>query len=202
MLAINIAAQVNRSKGGLQPRSLQELYNNYILIKAISINGFLPITFNLLTIHTVGMVSWYLITLSVLTTAISTATLAVIGNFLPSADDLTYLSQHSATGGPAECGNYDILAYCLDFGGTTITNDPSGAATDMLAFCLVLLVLVILDHARIFEKLSRLQEKPTSSKLQNFLIANLWGVRGGQLALTLVLCILEGMCESSKAKLR
>lgn len=187
MLAINIAAQVNKVKGGLQPTSLQQLYNNYILIKVISINGFLPTTFTMFTIHLVGMLSWYLIILTVLATAISTATLVVVGQFVPSAEDLKYLSQQSAIGGPTECGGNNLLVYCLDTLGdqngydfesklssTSEDSDPTDTAFAILAFCLVVLVLLILDHAKVFKKLSRYRTQPSSSRVLNFVAANFW----------------------------
>ena len=206
MLAINIAAQVNKAKGGLQPTSLQQLYNNYILIKAISINGFLPTTFTMFTIHLVGMLLWYLIILTVLATAISTATLVVVGQFVPSAEDMNYLSQQSAIGGPTDCGGNNLLVYCLNTLGdqngyglesksssTSEDSDPSDTAFAILAFCLVVLVLLILDHTKLFKKLSRYPTQPPSSRVLNLMAANFWGIRGLQLVLVLVSCLMLGI---------
>lgn len=58
MIAINIAALVNKQRGGLDPKSLQQLYNNnYILTRSISISDYLPITLTLFGLHIVGIVS-------------------------------------------------------------------------------------------------------------------------------------------------
>lgn len=57
MMAINVAALVNKHRGGLDPKSLQQLYNDYILTRSISISGYLPITLTLFGLHIVGIVS-------------------------------------------------------------------------------------------------------------------------------------------------
>ena len=57
MMAIEIAALVYKYKGDLDSITLQQLYNNYILIKSISISGYLPVTLTLFGLHIVEMVS-------------------------------------------------------------------------------------------------------------------------------------------------
>ena len=154
MLAINIAALVNRNSGGFQPNSLQQLYNTYILIKSISISGYLPVTFTLFTLHLVDMVSWYLLVLSIVTVLVSTATLFVIGDFRPSQNDLNYLSQQALTGGPETCGSKNLGVYCYspvggaDDSGST---DPSSGAYSMLAFCFVVLILLVAHQYHAFK---------------------------------------------------
>jgi len=195
MLAINIAAQVNRGNGGFQPKNLQELYNNYILIKAISIAGFLPITFMLFMLHIIDMVSWYLILLSVCTVGLSTATLSNIGNFVPTQTDLDFLAEQSKSGGPASCGGNNLLVYCL----TTIENsfywDPSNGAFDILAFCLVVLVLLIMDQANLFRHRTTRQVHPWLLKTRDFIVSEFVGIRGLQLVLVL-LCIHPGAYDA------
>ncbi len=153
MLAINIAALVNRNSGGFQPNNLQQLYNTYILIKSISISGYLPVTFTLFTLHLVDMVSWYLLVLSIVTVLVSTATLFVIGTFRPSQDDLDYLSQQALSGGPTTCGTKNLGVYCYSpIGGADDDSsaDPASGAYSMLAFCLVVLILLVAHQYHAF----------------------------------------------------
>lgn len=172
MLAINIAALVNRNSGGFQPNSLQQLYNTYILIKSISISGYLPVTFTLFTLHLVDMVSWYLLVLSVVTVLVSIATLFVIGKFSPSQDDLNYLSQQALSGGPDSCGTKNLFVYCYNpIGGANNydSTDPASGANSMLAFCLVVLMLLIAHQYHTFKDPSTGQPKPWLSKILNAL---------------------------------
>ena len=154
MLAINIAALINRNRGGFQPNSLQQLYNTYILIKSISISGYLPVTFTLFTLHLVDMVSWYLMALSIVTVLVSIATLFVIGKFNPSQDDLNYLSQQALSGGPDSCGTKNLGVYCYaPVGGAddSDSTDPASGAYSMLAFCLIVLILLVAHNCHAFK---------------------------------------------------
>ena len=163
MLAINIAALVNRNSGGFQPNSLQQLYNTYILIKSISISGYLPVTFTLFTLHLVDMVSWYLLVLSIVTVLVSTATLFVIGDFRPSQNDLNYLSQQALTGGPETCGSKNLGVYCYSpIGGAddSGSTDPSSGAYSMLVFCFVVLILLVAHQYHAFKDPSTGKPKP------------------------------------------
>ena len=154
MLAINFAALVDKINGNLQPTSLQQLYNTYVLTKSVSISGFLPITFNLFTLHLVDMVSWYLLILSFSTIAVATGTLFALGTFDPSPGDLEYLSRLASSGGPAECGGWVPGAWCYVPLGYSHDDyyegywDPSNGAYSILAFCLVVFVLLILYQIR------------------------------------------------------
>ncbi len=168
MLAINIAALVNINIGGFQPNSLQQLYNTYVLIKSISISGYLPVTFTLFTLHLVDVVSWYLLVLSIVTVFVSLATLFVLGSFSPSQDDLNYLSQQALSGGPASCGTKNPFVYCYspasgddDYDST----DPSSGAYSMLGFCLVVLILLVAHQYHAFKDPSTGQPKPWLSKI-------------------------------------
>lgn len=142
VLAINIAAQVDRAKGGLQPQSLQQLYNTWVLIKSISIGGYLPVTFTLFTLHLVDLVSWYLLSLTICTVAVSIATLITIGNFNPSDADISYISQASSTNGPAACGERTPGAWCYIPIYMDYTMDPSNGAYSMLYLCIFVLLLL------------------------------------------------------------
>lgn len=168
MMAINIAALINRNKGGFQPNSLQQLYNTYGLIKSISISGYLPVTFTLFTLHLVDVVSWYLLVLSVITVSVSVATLFVIGKFSPSQDDLDYLSQQALSGGPDSCGNKNLFVYCLNpIGGSEDSDsaNPASGAYSMLAFCVVVLILLVAHQYHAFKDPLTGQPQPWLSKI-------------------------------------
>ena len=144
VLAIDIAAQVDRTKGGLQPESLQQLYNTWVLIKSISIGGYLPVTFTLFNLHLVDLVSWYLLSLTICTVAVSIATLIAIGNFNPSDADISYLSKVSSTNGPTACGERTPGAWCYIPNSLNYSsNDPSNGAYSMLGFCVFVLFLLM-----------------------------------------------------------
>ena len=171
MMAINVAALVNRNSGGFQPSSLQQLYNTYVLIKSISISGYLPVTFTLFTLHLVDVVSWYLLVLSTVTVIVSIATLFVIGSFSPSSKDMDYLSQQAVTGGPVSCGLHNPAVYCFRpidgaYGDST---DPASGAYSILAFCLVVLVLLVAHQYHAFKDPLTGRPKPWLSKVLEFL---------------------------------
>ena len=142
VLAINIAAQVDRAKGGLQPQSLQQLYNTWVLIKSISIGGYLPVTFTLLTLHLVDQVSWYLLSLTICTVAVAIATLVTIGNFSPSDGDISSVNLASSTNGPIPCGERNPGAWCYVPNSLNSGPDPSDGAYSMLYLCVFVLLLL------------------------------------------------------------
>lgn len=190
MLAINIAALINRNSGGFQPNSLQQLYNTYTLIKSISISGYLPVTFTLFTLHLVDVVSWYLLVLSIVTVIVSTATLFVIGKFSPSQDDLKYLSQQALKDGPASCGAKNLGVYCyspISGADGYDSTDPASGAYSMLAFCLVVLILLIAHQYHAFKDPATGQLKPWLSKILDgfFRKCNL-SLRSMQIGLALI----------------
>ena len=145
VLAINIAAQVDRARGGLQPESLQQLYNTWVLIKSISIGGYLPVTFTLFTLHLVDLVSWYLLSLTICTASVSIATLVTIGNFSPSDADISSVSQASSTNGTTLCGGRrpGLWCYIPNSLNYYIDSDPSHGAYSMLGFCVFVLFLLM-----------------------------------------------------------
>ncbi len=173
MVAINIAAQVVIWRGGLQPNSLQQIYNTYVFIKVLAISGYLPITFTLFTLHIIGMVSWYLLALSVSSVALSVATLVTIGNFKPSTADLNDLASSYATGGPDSCGNVQLGAFCytpFDSQSSSVSSFNTSAIGDaafrMLAFCLVVLLLLVLEKAKFLQR-------PKTQRLMQWLFKKL-----------------------------
>lgn len=172
MMAINIAAQVNRFRGGFQPSSLQQLYSTYSLIRSISISGYLPITFTLFTLHMVDMVSGYLVVLSVCTVAISIATFFTLGKFQPSGSDLEYLSQQARTNGPTSCGGNNLFVYCYE----TRTSDSDTAVNDtgvifsILGFCLVVLLLLIAHQCNMIIDPTTKQAKPWLRRPWRFVV--------------------------------
>ena len=145
VLAINIAAQVDRHKGGLEPQSLQQLYNTWVLIQTVSIGGYLPVTFTIFTLHLVDLVSWYLLLLTICTASVSIATSVNSGNFNPSDADIRSVSLASSTNGTIACGGRVPGAWC--YGPSTtyyyLESGPSNGAFPMLVFCLIVLSLLM-----------------------------------------------------------
>ena len=203
MLAINIAAQVSKHRGNNSPNNLQELYNNNSLIKAISVSGYLPVTFTLLTLHNVGMVSWYLIVLSVLTVAFSVATSVDIGAFAPSPADIAYLETQSHINGTEACGNRNLLVYCLappygydaeSYVGFEVTdnnaiNGSIAGGYSTMAFCIIVLLLLIVDQTGWIKKMRKRKADSVLPTSQRFIFDNFFTVRGVQLLLTLLLWV-------------
>lgn len=181
MMAINIAALVNKHKGGLDPENLQQLYNNYVLIRSISVSGSLPVTFTLLGLHIVAMVSWYLLILSILTVGVSIVTLVDLGNFSPSPSDLSSIaSVASGNQNLPSCGGMNLTVYCLqaiDQDGTAGL-DPSLGATAALGFSLTILVFVVAEQCHAFTNLSTKETRIWLLKVYNFLVVDLVSLRG------------------------
>ncbi|KAL8720767.1 MAG: hypothetical protein Q9181_007855 [Wetmoreana brouardii] len=156
MIATNIAALVVISRGGLDPKNLQQIYNCWIFLKVIAVDGFLPITFTLTNLYLVGMLSWYIILMSSLTVALSIATFAAVGKFNPSKHEMDNLKEIAASGGPQECSFKQPGVYCYtpidsyNFPGSSASNFDSDAYS-ILGFCLVVLVLVIGHRSKAHE---------------------------------------------------
>ena len=109
MLATNIAGLVVLKSGGLDPDSLQRLYNTNVLIKVIAIGGFLPITFSLFNLHMVQKLSWYPITLSIATIAVAVTTLKLgHPSFMPIRKDFEYIVSQASQGGPPSCASKNL----------------------------------------------------------------------------------------------
>ncbi|KAL8662826.1 MAG: hypothetical protein Q9168_008197 [Polycauliona sp. 1 TL-2023] len=150
MLAINIATLVAIQRGGFEPRSLQQIYDTYVFLQVLAINGILPITFTLANLYLVGMLSWFLVLLSSVTVVLSIATLASVGQFNPSETDMRSLAKLAASGGPPECDGMQPGIYCLQVMGHSSNLDSSYGdqsvpvyAWKILGFCLVNMALLI-----------------------------------------------------------
>jgi len=148
MLAVQIAAIVTISKGQSQANNLQQLYNNWEVVHVISISGFVPTTFILLCLQSVGKRSWYLTILSTITVGISTVTLFMTGSFSPSQKDTDYLAKQSSA--MDLCGNQDPTLYCLERYMDTATLG-NNSTTNMLIFSLVVLVYLVVNLLPISE---------------------------------------------------
>ena len=155
MLSIEIAAQVVVKQGSLNEGTtkLQGLFNNYSLIGSISISGLLPVTFTLLSLHTVGMGSLYLLILSTITVAMSAATLIGIGDFNVSRPDIQRVTSHTTDRYP-KCGNNDPTTYCLDLPGSSTVLTSMRLEKGAVGGSSLLLSLIILA----FLMLKRLQQ--------------------------------------------
>lgn len=173
MLATNIAALVVIKKGGLEPQSLQQMYNTWSFFKVVAINGFLPITFTMTNLYVVGILSWYMIVLSLLTVALSIGTSTAVGRFSPSEQEMQNLANIAKSGGPQECEYRQPGVYCFsgisdgEYTDTSYTFSTVDAdSSSILRFCLVVTVL-LLGH-----KLN-LHNKASIQRLRHFMIARL-----------------------------
>ena len=152
MLATNIASLVAEKRGGLAPSSLQDLYDGYVFIKVIAIGGYLPITFTLLNLHMIKKLSWYLLSLSAITIAMATTALkSGNSNFVPTTKDLHQIQDAANQNGQSSCGNQNLVAWCYkrrQYGHYFGFNSSStgNGANDILVFCLMTLIIVIVDH--------------------------------------------------------
>ena len=152
MLATNAAGLIVEASGGLEPDSLQQLYNTYVFIKVIAIGGYLPITFTLLNLHMIKQLSWYPITLSIATIAVAITTLKLGDSaFTPTVEDFDSITSTTTQGGPLSCGLQNLAPLCFsprkDDNHIGFNASSSGSsANDILALCLVTLVLIVLDH--------------------------------------------------------
>ena len=150
MLAIDIATQIVLKTGTLNDGSakLQGMYNNYVLIGSISLSGLLPVSFMLLTLNSVGVRSWYLLSLSSCTIALSAATLFTTGSFDPGPVDLMRLRNQVSDSFP-ECGLRDPSNYCLQANYVTLTSMHIGQGSTggpILVFTLIILALIFSDY--------------------------------------------------------
>ena len=151
MLATNIAGLIVERSGGLEPDSLQILYNTYVFIKVIAIGGFLPITFTLLNLHMIKKLSWYPLTLSIVTIAVAITTLKSGSiSFTPTIDDFGFISDRATQSGPRSCALQTLSAFCYNprkDGSSGFNASSSGSgADDILIICLVTLIIIIIDH--------------------------------------------------------
>ena len=147
MLAVDIAALVNKANGGLLPVSLQQLHDNYSLLASVAISGYLPITTTLLALHMVDMISAYLLALSGCTVALSVATVGAIGNFEPSRGDLESIQAQASKGRYSACGHFDPTVYCL----LNQDDDPSNTYVwGVMAYCLIVLFYIFAYHFNAF----------------------------------------------------
>lgn len=113
MLGTNIAALVVIQTGGFDPQSLQQIYDTYVFLLVLTVNGLLPITFTLTNLYLVGILSWFLILLSTVTVMLSIATIASVGRLSPSEADMRNFRTLAASGGPLECDGIKPGIYCL-----------------------------------------------------------------------------------------
>ena len=185
MLAINIAALVNNANGGLLPVSLQQLYDNYLLLAIVSISGYLPVTATLLALHMVDMISAYLLALSGCTVALSVATAAAVGVFKPSRGDLNSIQAQVAKGTDKNCGNLDLTVYCL--GGRDSDNTSNTAVWGIMGYCLVVLSYIFAYHLNAFRDPLRSQTRPWVLRFASWVSS----IRSLQFALTVAVIFIE-----------
>lgn len=155
MLATNIAALVVIQRGGLDAQSLQQMYNTWVFLRLVAVNGFLLITFTLGNLFLVGILSWYMTLMSSLTVIVTIATRGAVGKFSPSAFEMENLATVAASGGPEECSQRKPGVYCYQhvvqsadwaqgpnnsrYGSSAVDSD----AGPMLIFCLLVMLLLL-----------------------------------------------------------
>lgn len=151
MLAIGITGQIVLRQGSLVDGSLQSIVN-YTVVGIISINGVLPVTLTLLSLHTVQMHSWYVLILSTCTVLLSTITFFKSARFTPSARSLKEI-QAATNDNYSKCGNKDPSNFCLSEGYnlSSTTSYVSGTDSWAVIFSLVILGLLILDRVGLQE---------------------------------------------------
>ena len=147
MMAVQIATQITLGRGDLQPNSLQQLFNSLDVCKTIAINGFLPITFTLLCLHTAGTKSGYLLLLSIIAISVSAATLYKVPNVEPRSSDYAYLD--TIVGDIPDCGIRNPTTYCYDDGGFADAQLGTSGPNIICIFSLIILGLLILDFLNV-----------------------------------------------------
>ena len=147
MSSINIAALVVTHRGDLDPEGLLQLSLTYTFTELVALGGLVPVTFTLFTLYLVDMCSWYLIFLSSVSIALSTATLVTIGHFDPNEHTLRDLSSYASSEGPPSCNYWRPGAYC--YSPTATPSIFKDEAWSTLGFCLFILVLVMIKQTRI-----------------------------------------------------
>ena len=157
MIAVQIAAITSISRGRLQPKSLQQLYNNWQAVRGISVGGFLPVTFILLSLQSVGKRSWYLTLLSTITIFVSAASLAITGAFSLRTEDLIFL--RTQTNDIRACGNHDPTTYCLDLPADSALGDNSRFTVLGFSLCVLGLIYADLLRARLYSIHQRQKSK-------------------------------------------
>ena len=188
-MAINIAALVNKYQGDLSPTNLQQVYNNYILIRSISISGYLPVTFTLLGLHMVAMVSWYLLILSSLTVGVSIVTLIDLGDFSPVQSDLNAIaSVASGDENLGNCGGMNLTVYCLQTINQdgTADYDPINGAYAAQGFCLFVLVFVAAEQSHIFTNPVTKETRTWLLNVYNLCVVDLFSLRGVEFIMTIL----------------
>ena len=164
--AVNIAAIKVKSRGGVEPESLQQLFINYFFLKLIAVSGYLPVTFTMLNLYVLEQTSWYLIILSCTTIAFAIGAIAGLDNFEPSEAEIQRLSaialeqipNSEKKEPPKACQSRQPWTFCLSRLDTSEDHSSGRSrsyakiideeAWTILAFCLVVLAFLILSKIR------------------------------------------------------
>ena len=156
MFAIQVAALAAKHGNFLQHSSLQQIYNNDAFIDVLSTGGFLPITFVLYVLRTVGHRSIYMFILTFCTVVVSAIAL-LSGEKFPKPD-------FGGTAYPS-CDGVNPVGLCLDmvvpiwdidayvFNGIDWDDDPNFSigivdltlTNSSLAYSLTVLTLLLLE---------------------------------------------------------
>ena len=185
MLAVNVGALANKANGGLVPVSLQQLYDNYLLLASVAISGYLPVTATLLALHMVDMTSAYLLALSGCTVALSVATAAAVDIFSPSQGDLSSIQAQAAKGSYSACSSMDLTVYCLQYQYDDVNNTYIWG---IMAYCVVVLSYIVAYHLNVFRDPLNNQTRPWVSRFASWMSS----IRFLQFALTIPVLLVIG----------
>lgn len=151
-IAINIAAIKVFKRGGLDPQSLEQIYNNYVFIKIVAISGYLPVTLTLWNVHIIDKTYWFLVFLSTTSIAFAAGTLGVLKHYFhPTENDLKKLDDVYQNNGPESCQGKQPWAYCYTDTYTYKVTQSLGLnsmANGILAFCCVILFLLVIGKLK------------------------------------------------------
>ena len=137
MFAVQVSAMASMKNKLFNATSLQQLQNNYCVIKVLAFGGFTPITFILLVLRMLHQNSWYMLFLSAATVGMSAATYFTASNLELSPKDIS--TQGTNYEG---CGLTNPTSFCLSNGcslyGSNHGLGQEGAFILSLVFILIL----------------------------------------------------------------
>ena len=131
--------------------TIQEYQVNYFFLGSLSLGGILPIIYILAFLHIAKKRSWYLFILSMLTIAVSLATLLRSSHFNPNIEMLLN-ANHSIP----ECGRRDPTMFCTlpstrsrVFSITSMDLGVSSSLGPILVISTVVLGILLMDQVRL-----------------------------------------------------
>ena len=137
MFAVQVSAMASMKNKLLNATSLQQLQNNYCVIKVLAFGGFTPITFVLMVLRMLHKNSWYMLFISAATVGMSAATYFTASNLELSFHDISRQGTNYEG-----CGLANPTSFCLS-NGCSLYGSNHGLGQQG-AFVLSLLFILIL----------------------------------------------------------